>query len=154
MKLMNDQQSMADVYAINQLKCRYAYGANIVDGEPGDLDMFANLFADDATFDVGMGLATGPAEIKAMMQELTTQWHCAMHYMLNPLIDVQGDMATAQFTGLFAFTKSPTTAPIWLSNIYSDSFVRTADGWRFQSVTVRQAFADPGFLEGYADHLE
>ena len=52
------------------------------------------------------------------MQELTTQWHCAMHYMLNPVIEINGDNATANFTGLFAFMANVGEAPVWLSNIY------------------------------------
>ena len=151
---MNDAQRLSDIHDIKTLKSKYSYGANIIDGESGDLDMFANLFAEDGVFNVGMGEAIGPAAIKAMMKELTTQWHCAMHYMLNPLIEVDGDTAKANFTGLFAFTKTPTSSPVWLSNIYTDTFVRTPQGWRFQSVTVRPTFADPAFLEGYADHLE
>lgn len=150
---MNDMQRLSDLHDIKQLKYRYSYGANIIDGKPGDLDMFAGLFTDDAAFNVGMGVATGPAAIKAMMQELTTQWHCAMHYMLNPLIEVTGDTARANFTGLFAFTKTADSGPIWLSNIYTDTFVRTPNGWRFQSVSVQATFADPAFLAGYADHL-
>jgi len=151
---MNETRLLSDHHEIQQLKYRYSYGANILDGKSGDLDMFSALFSEDASFDVGMGEVIGPVQIKALMEQLTTQWHCAMHYMLNPLIDVSGDAATGQFTGLFGFTKTASSAPIWLSNIYTDTFVRTSDGWRFQSVRVRQAFADPAFLEGYADQIK
>ncbi|WP_156680423.1 nuclear transport factor 2 family protein [Sphingomonas profundi] len=147
-------QRIEDMQELTKLRSRYAYGANILDGQGGDLKAFAALFAEDGTFDVGMGAATGPAEIEAMMGALTTQWQCAMHYMLNPLIEIEGDRASGSVTGLFAFTTADDPAPIWLSNIYSDSYVRTAEGWRFQSVTLRQCFVDPAFLAGYADHLE
>jgi len=147
-------QHLQDIEEIRALKHRYSYGANILDGQPGDLKAFAALYTEDATFDVGMGTATGPAEIEAMMKELTTQWECAMHYMLNMLIDVDGDTAKATTTGLFAFTTKERPAPIWLSNIYSETFRRTPDGWRFTSTSLRTAFADPFFLEGYADQLE
>ena len=151
---MDKLQQLLDLEEIRALKNQYSYGANIIDGKAGDLDMFAGLYVADATFDVGMGVAHGPAEIKAMMEQLTTQWHAAMHYMLNPLVELDGDRATAVVTGLFAFTREEGGTPIWLSNIYNDSFVRTPDGWRFQSVKVVQtAFVDPAFLEGYADHL-
>ena len=146
-------QHLQDLEDIRTLRSRYAYGANILDGRPGDLHMFAALFAADGTFDVCMGVATGPAEIETMMKALTTQWQCAMHYMLNPLIELDGDRASGTFTGLFAFTSQTNPTPILLSNIYSDTYVRTAEGWRFQSVSIRTAFADPAFLAGYADHL-
>ncbi|MFA7555620.1 MAG: nuclear transport factor 2 family protein [Spongiibacteraceae bacterium] len=150
----NNAQLLSDIHDIKTLKYRYSYGANIIDGQSGDLKAFAALYTSDATFDVGMGIAIGPAAIEAMMKELTTQWHSAMHYMLNPVIDVNGDHATAHFTGLFAFVTKLGEAPVWLSNIYTDTFTRTIEGWRFQSVSVRQTFADPVFLAGYADQLQ
>jgi hypothetical protein len=145
---------LLDIEEIKTLRHRYAYGANIIDGKPGDLKAFAALFAADGTFDVGMGVATGPAEVEEMMKRLTTQWKCAMHYMLNPLIEVDGDRARGTFSGLFAFTSDENPAPIWLSNIYSDEYVRTPRGWRFQSVSIRNTFADPAFFAGYADQLK
>jgi hypothetical protein len=145
---------LLDIEEIRTLRHRYAYGANIIDGKPGDLKAFAALFAADGTFDVGMGVATGPAEIEDMMKALTTQWQCAMHYMLNPIIEIDGDRARGTVSGLFAFTSVEKPSPIWLSNIYSDEYVRTARGWRFQSVTIRNTFADPAFFAGYADQLK
>lgn len=146
---------LADIHDIKTLKYKYSYGANIIDGKADKIKEFCALFADDARFDVGMGVANGPAEIESMMQSLTTQWHCAMHYMLNPVIELDGDTASATFTGLFAFVSELGTAPVWLCNIYNDTFVRTDAGWRFQSVTVATTtFADPVFLAGYEDHLQ
>lgn len=150
---MNELRKLLDIQEITALRSKYSYGANIIDGQSGDLTMFANLFAADGTFDVGMGLATGPAEIEAMMRELTTQWECAMHYMLNPLIELDGDRGKGTWTGLFAFTSKEKPSPVFLSNIYTDTYVRTAEGWRFQSVRIRTTFADPVFLAGYADQL-
>ncbi|WP_257276290.1 nuclear transport factor 2 family protein [Endozoicomonas sp. SESOKO4] len=143
-----------DIQAITRLKSQYSYGANIMAGKPGDLDEFAGLFDEQAIFDVGMGEVCGPQAIKTLMQSLTTQWYCAMHYMLNPVIDIDGDYARAKFTGLFAFVSEPGAAPVWLSNIYHDTFVRTPEGWRFASVKVEQAFADPGFLSAYEGFIE
>ncbi len=147
-------QQLRDLEEIRSLKNRYAYLANIVDGEPGDPREFAALFTETATLDLGMGLCTGRDEIEAMMKSATTQWKCAMHYMLNPLIEINGDRADGKVTGLFAFTTEDNPSPIWLSNIYTDTFARTDEGWRFQSVTIQSTFVDPEFLVIYADLLE
>lgn len=147
-------QRLLDIEEIKALRSRYAYAANMIDGKSGDLKAFAALFAKDGTFDVGMGIATGPAEIEAMMKSLTTQWKCAMHYMLNALVDVDGDRARGMFSGLFAFTSEKNPAPIWLSNIYTDTYVRTSAGWRFQSVNIQTTFADPAFFAAYAEQLK
>jgi hypothetical protein len=146
-------RQLQDIEDIKTLRSKYSYGANIIDGKAGDLKAFAALFAQDGTFDVGMGLATGPLEIEKMMRSLTTQWQCAMHYMLNPVINLHGDRADGMFTGLFAFTSIKNPRPIWLSNIYSDTYVRTPAGWRFQSVAIKTVFASPEFAEAYAEHL-
>jgi len=146
-------RKLEDIEEIKTLRSKYAYEANIIDGKSGDLKAFAGLFAKDGTFDVGMGVAKGPAQIEAMMRELTTQWKCAMHYMLNPAIDVDGDRATGRFTGLFAFVSDKNPRPIWLCNIYSDTYVRTSAGWRFQSVSIKTTFSPPEFAEAYAEHL-
>jgi hypothetical protein len=144
---------LQDLEDIKTLRYNYSYGANIIDGKSGNLKEFAALFAKDGTFDVGMGVATGPAEIEQMMKALTTQWKCAMHYMLNPVIDLSGDRAEGKFTGLFAFVSDENPRPIWLCNIYSDTYVRTADGWRFQSVRIKTTFSPPEFDAAYAGHL-
>jgi hypothetical protein len=146
-------RQLQDLEDIKTLRHSYSYGANIIDGKSGDLKEFAALFASDGTFDVGMGVATGPAEIEEMMKALTTQWKCAMHYMLNPVIKLHGDRAEGTFTGLFAFVSDANPRPIWLSNIYSDTYVRTAQGWRFQSVRIKTTFSPPEFEAAYAGHL-
>jgi hypothetical protein len=147
-------QHLQDIEDIKTLRYNYSYGANIIDGKSGDLKKFASLFAKDGIFDVGMGVAKGPAEIEQMMKALTTQWKCAMHYMLNPVINLKGDRADGNFTGLFAFISSERDArPIWLCNIYSDTYVRTAEGWKFQSVHIKTMFSPPEFEAAYAGHL-
>ena len=90
----------------------------------------------------------------AVRRSATSGLRCAMHYMLNPLIELDGDRARGKVSGLFAFTSDSNPKPIWLSNIYTDEYVRTPKGWRFQSVRIQMTFADPAFLEGYADHLQ
>lgn len=147
-------RQLGDLEEIRTLRHRYAYLANIVDGQPGDPEEFSRLFAVDGTLDLGMGAATGQAEIVAMMKSATTQWVCAMHYMLNPLIDLKGDVAEGKVSGLFAFTTQDNPSPIWLSNIYSDTYVRTEQGWKFQSVKIKTTFVDPKFMEAYANLLE
>ena len=147
-------QRLSDLEEIRTLRHRYAYLANIVDGQPGDPDQFAELFATDGMLDLGMGLATGRVEIVAMMRAATTQWTCAMHYMLNPLVELKGDIAEGKVSGLFAFTTVDNPSPIWLSNIYSDAYLRTKEGWKFQSVKIKTTFVDPKFEAAYADLIE
>lgn len=147
-------QRLTDLEDIRTLRYQYAGLANIVDGIPGDQKQFADLFTETGTMDVGMGLATGRTEIEAMMRSATTQWKSAMHYMINPLITLDGDRAEGAVTGLFAFTTEANPSPVWLSNIYSDKYARSKDGWKFDSVRIQTVFVDPAFLEIYAALLK
>ncbi|VVO78430.1 hypothetical protein PS874_01539 [Pseudomonas fluorescens] len=94
--LLAQLQRLSDMEDIRALRHRYAYLANVVDGVPGDQEAFAELFTESGTFDVGMGLATGREAIEAMLRALAVDWVCAMHYMLNPLIELQGERAPSR----------------------------------------------------------
>lgn len=143
-------QRLNDLEAIRALRHRYAYLANVIDGQLGDARAFGALFSDDGEMDLGMGLAKGPDEIAAMLQGAAVDWQCAMHYMLNPLIELRGDEAEGQVSGLFAFTTQARPQPVWLSNLYEDRYVRVDGGWKFRSVRVRTTFVDPAVVEAYS----
>jgi len=64
-----------------------------------------------------------------------------------------GRSGDRNFTGLFAFVSAENPRPIWLCNIYSDTYVRTPGGWRFQSVHIKTTFSPPEFEAAYAGHL-
>jgi|SRR5690606_20665583 len=142
-------QRLNDLEAIRTLRHSYAYLANVIDGQLGDAESFARLFCADGMLDIGMGQAHGREEIVMMLRAAAVDWQCAMHYMLNPLIYLQGDEAEGQVSGLFAFTTQSRPQPVWLSNLYQDRYVRTDDGWKFHMVSVRTTFVDPAVVEAY-----
>lgn len=153
-ELAQKVQRLSDLEEIRTLRAKYSYVANIVDGVPGGPENFAALFAEDGTVDFGAGVAKGRAAIAQMIRDMSTQWQCAMHYMVNEVIELKGDRADGQVTGIFAFTTTTRTSPIWMSNIYTDEYVRTKQGWLFQSTRVKTAFADPAFFAAYAELME
>lgn len=142
-------QRLNDLEAIRTLRHRYAYLANVVDGQLEDVEAFAGLFCVDGVLDIGMGRAQGREEMAALLRAAAIDWQCAMHYMLNPLIDLQGDEAEGKVSGLFAFTTQARPQPVWFSNLYKDHYVRTDDGWKFKAVSVTTTFVDPVVVEAY-----
>lgn len=142
-------QRLNDLEAIRALRHRYAYLANVIDGQLGDAEAFSALFCADGVLDFGMGQARGREEITAMLRAAAVDWQCAMHYMLNPLIELHGDEATGRVAGLFAFTTLARPEPIWMSNLYEDRYVRVAGEWKFAAVRVIPTFADPAVIEAY-----
>lgn len=145
-------QQLEDVEEIRNLKYRYAQHANIING-PGDLESFAALFTEDALWDVGLGMFQGPASILKAMSGVTQQWQRAMHFMINPLITVDGDEATGVWSGLFPLVNQENPRPVWHCLIYDERYVRTTSGWKFSSVTVRSVFEPPEFQQIYESFL-
>ena len=66
------------------------------------------------------------------------------HLVLNPVIDVDGDTATAKSTWGFV-TRSETDTPVLLMlGTYYDELRRTADGWKFSR---RVAYSDIPYID-------
>jgi hypothetical protein len=148
--LENRLRRLEDLEAIRNLMHAYAYGANIIGG-PGDLKAFATLFVEDAEWDVGMGVFRGPAAIEARMREITIQWKAALHLMIDPLIELDGDQARGTFTGLFPLVPKDQSRPMWMASIYHNTFIRTPQGWRFKRVRTSLVFQPPEFDEVYSE---
>ena len=85
---------LEDIEAIKQLKARYADACD----RNYDVDTLASLFAEDAIWDGGLfGVHNGREEIRAFFQGVSSDITFAMHYMMNPIIDVDGDEATGEW---------------------------------------------------------
>ena len=66
------------------------------------------------------------------------------HLVMNPVIDVDGDTATAKSNWAFV-TRSETDAPVFaMLGTYYDELRRTADGWKFSR---RVAYSDIPYID-------
>jgi hypothetical protein len=121
-----------DVYEIEKLKARYAHA---VDGgwtgvTPHDADAVLELFTEDGSWDSGaFGGGQGHAGIREFMLTGAAIMPFAFHHISNPLIQVDGDRATARWHALLAVTAEDQAK--LHTGIYDDLMVRTPDGWRF-----------------------
>jgi hypothetical protein len=118
------------------------------------LDAWAGLFAANGSFtEVGVFTVTGypalVAKCEASNADATTHFHAQVNTML-----VQTDNRHVEgLTNLLYGTLSTATAPAALVGYgdYVDLFVRTPDGWRFQSRSASTHKAQglpPAFLNG------
>jgi ketosteroid isomerase-like protein len=119
-----------------------------------DFKAYATLFADDAVWVGNLGLATGPAEIEDLlvrtMEVYESDRERTHHLVMNPVIEVHGDTATALSNWGYV-TRSDTDAPVFeMLGRYVDELVRTPAGWRFQR---REAYSDVPYisLDGIID---
>jgi hypothetical protein len=56
-----------------------------------------------------------------------------VHYVTNPVIDVDGDTATGHWHALVTGTL-PSREAMWTLGIYKEEYVRTTQGWKFKTL--------------------
>ena len=125
--------------AIVRLKAEYARFAD--DGY--DADGIAGLFVDDGVWDGGdlFGRAEGVESIRRHFAQASERIPWALHFVLNPIIDVGADGRSA--TGSWYLwqpcvrRRSTGLVPSWLAGTYADTYELTEDRWRFRNVVVR-----------------
>jgi len=113
-----------------------------------DFKAYASLFTDDAVWIGNLGKVVGPVEIEDMLAKTMEVWESdrqrTHHIVLNPVIDVDGDTATATSNWGYV-TRSDHDAPVLLMlGRYLDQLGRTADGWKF---TRRVAYSDIPYID-------
>jgi len=104
---------------------------------------YSRLFVDDGVWIGNLGSATGPAEIEQLLIR-TLERHedpavRHLHLVDNPVIEVDGDRATAESTWVYISRDFSDNPVLSLIGHYKDVIVRTGEGWRFQR---REAYLD------------
>jgi len=137
---------LEDIEAIRALKARYcAYCDD--DYNP---DGLAALFTEDAVWDGGrLGRFEGRAAIRAFFAEASKLISFALHNVMNPMIEVDGDTATGRWYLLQPCTLAESNQAIWLSAHYHDRYRRIGESWQFESVVIDLKFLTP-YDEGWA----
>jgi uncharacterized protein (TIGR02246 family) len=100
-----------------------------------DFAAYSRLFAEDGEWIGDLGSAKGPAEIEALLVRTlevypddTTRTY---HLVANPVIQVDGDRATAQSTWCFV-TRADDDEPVLAMLGHYDDVLTRADGrWKF-----------------------
>ena len=136
---------LEDIDAIQKLKARYC---NYCDGgwdrPTHDYDGIASLFTENGLWDASpLG---GPAEGREAIRELFRGFQAspfAVHYISNPIIEVDGDTATGNWHLLLAITLGDDRQATWVMGNYNDEFVRTPEGWRFKALRFTPAAMTP-----------
>jgi ketosteroid isomerase-like protein len=137
-------QRLEDIEAIKKLKARYADACD----RNYDVDTLASLFAEDAIWDGGLfGVHNGREEIRAFFQGVSSDITFAMHYMMNPIIDVDGDEATGEWY-LFQTCTFNGDQAIFGAARYDEQYRRIDGQWLFWRLKLTSFFWTP-FEEGW-----
>jgi len=111
-----------------------------------DWDGFSRLYAENGEFvsSAGVGVATGPDEIREMMGRVLKDVPAsAFHLFNNIAINVTGDRATATSFWTYLRAKEDGWPQILQFGHYDDVLVRSDGRWLFQRRVITR---DMGFL--------
>jgi SnoaL-like domain len=139
---------LEDIEAVKQLKARYCAYCDA----GYDADGIAGLFTSDGVWDGGrtFGRAEGREEIRRHFRGAGDRLSIARHQVMNPIIEVDGDVATGHWLLFQPCTDGRTGRALWLAATYADTYRRTDDGWRIAELTIDVAFFTP-FDKGWAE---
>jgi ketosteroid isomerase-like protein len=140
-------RQLEDVEAIRALKARYCLAV-----DERDEDAWAGLFTEDAVWDGGeFGHYEGRAAIRAFFRDIPRTLSFAVHYVMNPLIQVDGDTGRGTWYLLEPCTFTDGNRGVLGAARYDERYVRERDGWRFREVLLRSWFWTP-YREGWQRH--
>ena len=133
-------QVLEDIEAIKKLKTRYcAYCDNHYDA-----DGIAALFTEDAVWDGGsFGKYKGREAIRTFFRGAPQLLTFAIHQVMNPIIEVQGEMAKGQWYLFQPCTVAEGNQAVWLAARYEEEYVKVGGEWQFTHLKVVSSFMTP-----------
>jgi hypothetical protein len=109
-----------------------------------DIDGFADLFAENGRFIGAFQTHVGRETIRRNLK----LWPLQIHYVMNPILRVDG----AEAEGKWAFLRpqaDSTGKAFWVAGWYEDLYAKEDGVWKFQQVKITNLFNVP-YEEGWA----
>ena len=131
---------------IRNLKATYAAACD----DNYNPDAIAALFVEDAVWESdGLGNFEGREAIREFFRGISSYFTFALHYGLNPKIEVAGDTASARWYLFMPCTVSDGGRALWRAGIDDEEYVRVDGRWMFKRKKSATIFNTP-FEEGWA----
>ena len=146
--LQNRVRALEDANEIRNLKAEYAAACD----DSYDPDRIAALFIEDATWESqGLGRFEGREAIREFFRGISGHFVFALHYGLNPSIEVTGDTARARWYLFMPCTVADGSEgrAMWRAGVDDEEYVRVEGKWMFKSKKSAPIFSTP-FEEGWA----
>jgi len=127
---------LEDIEEIRKLKARYC---QLCDDDHNPPALTA-LFVPDGVWEATVsGRYEGATEIEGFFTELRASGRIktSAHNAMNPIIEVDGDTATGEWRLIMLYTANVEQHQPKYHRIigwYKESYVRTAEGWRFKTL--------------------
>jgi hypothetical protein len=134
-------QALEDARDIANVKTRYLDAADGGwDRLSHDADALSMCLADNCTWTVpGVGTLHGKEAVQDLMRGFRKTMPFAYHVITNPFLEVEGDTARGNWHLTWQGTDRDRNE-LWLAGVYDDTFVRTREGWRIQTLNVKYAY--------------
>lgn len=146
-ELQNRVRILEDAEAIRNLKARYAAYCD----DNYNPDKIPELFVEDAVWESGsLGRFEGREAIREFFHGASKIFTFALHYGLNPQIEINGDTARGRWYLFMPCTVSDGNKAMWRAGIDDEEYVRVNGEWKFKSKTSTSVFNTP-FEEGWAN---
>ena len=137
---------LEDTEAIRNLKARYAAYCD----DSYDADNIADLFTEDAIWESeGIGRFEGREAIREFFRGASKIYTFAIHYSLNPHIEVNGHTARARWYLFMPCIVAEGNKAMWRAGIDNEEYVCMNGEWKFTRKTATRLFSTP-FEEGWA----
>ena len=118
---------LEDKEAIRELFSDYCFRMDTV-----QFRELGELFTEDGEWIAPYSRARGPAEIAGLMARNIPAEPRRKHFIMNSLIQLDGDRATARTSYLVILQAAGAALVPSVAGTYEDMLVRTPAGWRFR----------------------
>ena len=133
-------RAIEDIEELKKLKARYCSYCD----DNYDADSLASLFTEDAIWDGGIrGMAEGRDEIRNFFMRASQRLPFAVHMVMNPIIEVDGDRAKGTWYLFQACTYAEGDQAVWGSARYDEEYVRLEGEWKFRNLKLTSFFWTP-----------
>ena len=94
----------------------------------------------------------GQDAIRGLFKSIPNVLSFAVHYVMNPQIEVDGERATGRWYLLEPCTmREGGEQAVWGSAFYDEDYTKTDAGWKIANLTLTPAFWTP-FDQGWVKH--
>jgi hypothetical protein len=128
-----------DIEAIRKLKARYCLYID----QPNE-DAWISLFTEDSVWESDkIGIRKGREAIRVVFRSIPDFLRFAVHYVTNPIIEVNGDHATGNWLLLEPCTFAQSNQPTWGAGRYEEQYVKLGGEWKFKRLKLTSSLWKP-----------
>ncbi len=138
-ELVRRLQIVEDIEAIKKLKALYCYLCD----QNYNAERITECFVEDGIWDGGsFGVFKGRAEIHEFFAHKAPKILLfAMHMVINPVIEVDGDQATGRWYIFEPVTFAEGKQAGWLAGYYHDDYVKSDGQWKYKHLRFLPYFS-------------